>query len=120
MSTDSSYTRYSSPGNRPGTITVRLTRPGGTSATATVRLGTVVRGKDKQPHLGRVTVVRRGRLTAKNQLVFKLRAPRPNFRVEVNVSPTFRPIDVNPTGTTDARHLGAQVTYTFTPAHKKR
>jgi hypothetical protein len=120
MSSDSSYTRYSSPGNRPGSITVRLTRPGGTPATATVRVGTVVRGSDKEPHLGRITAVRRARLTATNQLVFKVRAPRPNFRVEVNVTPTFRPIDVEPTLSTDARHLGAEVTYTFTPAGAKR
>jgi hypothetical protein len=116
MSTDSSYTRYSSPGNRPGTMVVRLTRPGGTPATATVRIGAVIRGSDKQPHLGRIASVRRGRLTGTNVLVFRIRAPGPRFRVEVHVSPTFRPIDVTHGRSGDARQLGAQVTYRFEPA----
>ena len=116
MSTDSSYSRYSSPGNRAGTMIVRLTRPGGTPATATVRVGDVIRGSDKQPHLGRIAAVRRGRLTGTNTLVFKVRAPGPRFRVEVHVNPTFRPIDVTNGRSGDARQLGAQVTYRFEPA----
>ncbi|HZC28212.1 MAG TPA: hypothetical protein VE269_00610, partial [Gaiellaceae bacterium] len=116
MSTDSSYTRYSSPGNRPGTMIVRLTRAGGTAATATVRIGQVIRGSDKQPHLGRIAATRRRRLTGTNEVVLRLRAPGPRFRVEVHVSPTFRPIDVTHGRSQDARELGAQVTYRFLPA----
>lgn len=119
MSSDSSYTRYSSPGNRPGTIVIRLTRAPGTPAKATVSLGNVVRGPDKQPHLDRHVVVRTGRLTAKKPLVFRLRAPAPRFRVEVHVDPTFRPIDVTQGRSSDARQLGAQVTYTFEPAGRR-
>jgi Dolichyl-phosphate-mannose-protein mannosyltransferase len=116
MSSDSSYTRYWSPANKPGTMIVRLARPGGTPATATVRIGAVVRGSDKQPHLGRLSAVRRARLTGKNDLVFRLRAPGPRFRVEVGVGPTFRPIEVTHGRSGDARQLGAQVTYRFEPA----
>jgi Dolichyl-phosphate-mannose-protein mannosyltransferase len=115
MGSDSSYTRYSSPGNRPGTMIVRLTRAPGTPATARVAIGNVVRGPDKQPHLGRDVNVHTGRLTAKQDLVFKLRAPGPRFRVEVHVAPTFKPIDVTNGRLSDARELGAQVTYTFKP-----
>jgi hypothetical protein len=115
MGSDSSYTRYSSPGNRPGTMIVRLTRAPGTPATARVAIGNVVRGPDKQPHLGRDVNVHTGRLTAKQDLVFKLRAPGPRFRVEVHVAPTFKPIDVTKGRLSDARELGAQVTYTFKP-----
>jgi hypothetical protein len=116
MSSDSSYTRYWSPGNRAGTLIVRLTRPGGTPATATVRIGAVIRGSDKQPHLGRIADVRHRRLTGKNELVFRFRAPGPRFRVEVHVAPTFRPIEVTHGLASDARQLGAQVTYRFEPA----
>jgi Dolichyl-phosphate-mannose-protein mannosyltransferase len=115
MGSDSSYTRYSSPGNEPGTMIVRLTRAPGTPATARVAIGNVVRGPDKQPHLGRDVTVHTGRLTAKQDLVFKLRAPGPRFRVEVHVAPTFRPIDVTNGQLSDARELGAQVTYTYKP-----
>jgi hypothetical protein len=116
MSSDSSYTRYWSRGNKPGTMVIRLTREPGTAATATVRIGQVIRGSDKQPHLGRNVIVRTGRLTSKKTLVFRIRAPGPRFRVEVHVNPTFRPIDVTQGRSSDARQLGAQVTYTFKPA----
>jgi hypothetical protein len=116
MGSDSSYTRYTSPGNKAGTILVRLTRAPGTPASARVSIGNVIRGPDKQPHLGGKVVIRTGRLTAKKDLVFRIRAPGPRFRVEVHVSPTFKPIDVTHGRLSDARELGAQVTYTFEPA----
>jgi hypothetical protein len=116
MSSDSSYTRYSSPRNRAGTMIVRLTRAPGTPAIAHVSIGNVIRGPDKQPHLGRNVTVHTGRLTATKDLVFRLRAPGPRFRVEVHVAPTFKPIEVTNGRVQDARELGAQVTYTFKPA----
>jgi hypothetical protein len=116
MGTDSSYNRYSSPGNKPGTMVIRLTRAPGTPARARVTIGNVIRGPDKQPHLGRNVSTYRGRLTAKRDLVFRIPAPGPRFRVEVHVTPTFRPIEVTNGRNSDARKLGAQVTYTFKPA----
>jgi hypothetical protein len=98
-------------------MVIRLTRAPGTPATARVTIGNVIRGPDKEPHLGRRTRVYRGRLTAAKDLVFRIPAPGPRFRVEVHVAPTFRPIDVNPR-LSDARELGAQVTYTFVPGHR--
>jgi hypothetical protein len=120
MSSDSSYTRYSSPGNRAGTITVSLVRPGGTPATVTVRLGTIIRGPDKQAHIGRITALRTARIDTATHRVFVLHAPGPRFRVEVHVTPTFRPIDVSLGTLSDARQLGAQVTYTFARSRPRR
>jgi Dolichyl-phosphate-mannose-protein mannosyltransferase len=116
MGSDSSYNRYWSPGNKPGTMIIRLTRAPGTPATARVAIGNVIRGPDKQPHLGRKVAVYRGRLTSTKDLVFKIPAPGPRFRVEVHVAPTFKPIDVTNGRLSDARELGAQVSYTFKPA----
>jgi hypothetical protein len=116
MGSDSSYNRYWSPGNKPGTMIIRLTRAPGTPATARVAIGNVIRGPDKQPHLGRQVAVYRGRLTSTKDLVFKIPAPGPRFRVEVHVAPTFKPIDVTNGRLSDARELGAQVSYTFKPA----
>jgi hypothetical protein len=119
MSSDSSYTRYASPGGRAGTIAVGVSRKewGGPDkkAKVTIRIGTVIVGPDKEPHIGRVTATRTWTIHSKQHKVFQLRAPGPRFRVEINVSPTFRPIDLSPQTTSDARQLGAVVTYTFKP-----
>ena len=119
MGADSSYTRYRSPGNKPGTIVVRLTRTPGTPATARVTVGNVIRGADKQPHLGRNFTIHTGRLSAEKDLVFRIRTPAARFRVEVHVAPTFKPIDVTNGRLSDARELGAQVTYRFDPASRR-
>jgi hypothetical protein len=97
-------------------MVIRLTRAPGTPATARVAIGNVIRGPDKQPHLGRKVAIYTGRLTPKRDLVFRVPAPGPRFRVEVHVSPTFKPIDVTNGRSSDARELGAQVSYTFKPA----
>ena len=116
MGADSSYNRYSSPGNRAGTMIVRLTRAPGTPAKATVQMGNVIRGSDKQPHLAAPIATYTRRLTMRKDVVLRIPAPGPRFRVEVHVSPTFRPSVVTKGRSSDARLLGAQVTYTFKPA----
>jgi hypothetical protein len=117
MSSDSSYTRYWSPGNRAGTMTVLVSRKewGGPDkrAKVTVNIGTVSVGPDKQPHIGRITETRTWTIHSKQSKLFVLHPPGPQFRVEVHVSPTFRPIDLSPQTTSDARQLGAVVTYRF-------
>jgi hypothetical protein len=51
-----------------------------------------------------------------------LPAPGPHFRVEVNVTPTFRPAELSPQTDSDNRDLGAKIEYTYLPprdaAHK--
>ena len=51
--------------------------------------------------------------------MFRIRTPAARFRVEVHVAPTFKPIDVTNGRLSDARELGAQVTYRFDPASRR-
>jgi len=92
--------------------------PGPNSARVTVLIGTLVIGPDKQPAIGKVTAARTWRIHAKQQKVFTLRAPGPQFRVEVHVSPKFEPAQLI-AGLTDRRELGAQVQYVFTGPRSK-
>ena len=78
----------------------------------TVLMGTLVIGPDKEPAIGKVTAVRTWRIHAKEAKTFTLRAPGPEFRVEVHVSPKFMPAQVI-SGLSDRRELGAQVQYNF-------
>ena len=91
---------------------VRLTRSGGTPAIATVRIGAVVRGSDKQPHLGRVTQTKSCTLHAHEECRFLLDAPGPKFRVDADVTPPFRPAQ-HTTISSDMRLLGAVFRYRF-------
>ena len=82
-------------------------------------MGTVAIGTDKQPRLGVVTAARKWRIHAKRFKTFVLRAPGPQFRVEVHVTPKFMPAQFEPSS--DRRELGAVVQYTFIePQHKHR
>src|SRR5437764_15131110 len=105
-------------GTRAGRIPVVVARVpwGGPSQSghATVAIGRIVIGDDKQPHLGKRTEVRRFDIHSKEQIPVVLKAPGPRFRVEVTISPTFVPIELSP-DQTDRRHLGATVSYVFRP-----
>jgi hypothetical protein len=112
------YSQYATPGNRPGTASVIVSRaawrgpdkPG----RVVVKIGTLVRGPDKQPALGRVTGVRRWTIHSGKAKAFVLPTPKPPFRVEVSISPTFRPAEYG--ASSDRRQLGAQVGFGFTPS----
>jgi hypothetical protein len=118
MSGFSAYTRYSTGGNQAGRIRVLLSRAawGGTNVTGhvTVAIGPMVVGDDKQPHLGKATEVRRFDIHSKEERSVVLKAPGPRFRVEVTITPTFVPQELDPTQS-DRRQLGAKVSYTFLP-----
>jgi hypothetical protein len=73
-------------------------------------VGQLVKGEDKQPHLGPVTAVRRWVVAAGAERQFVIPTPRPPFRVEVSVAPTFSPHDY---GESDRRQLGAQIGFNF-------
>jgi hypothetical protein len=84
----------------------------------TIRLGTLVVGRDKQPAMGRVLETHRlsihscidpTRLMCATGVPFK--NPGVPFRIEVTVSPTFSPHDYDPRA--DARHLAVQLSYSF-------
>jgi hypothetical protein len=108
----SAYNQFSTPGDRPGFIRVVVSgqaRPQDKPGKVTITAGPLIRGKDKQPALGRVTTVRRWVVRGGTTRVFFVPASPPT-RVEVRVSPTFSPHDF---GGSDLRRLGAQVSYSF-------
>jgi len=81
----------------------------------TVRLGPLGVTPDGHSRLAGVTEVRHGVLNSCEQLpVFLLRAPPGPWRVEVEVTPTFSPHELDPQ-LGDARQLGAQVSFDYRP-----
>jgi hypothetical protein len=103
----SAYTRFAS-GERPGRVRIVVLRQAGVPGQATVRLGPIVIGDDRQPHIGQPTVVKRLDLPANGLRTLVLPAPGPHFRVEVGVTPTFR-------APGDNRDLGAKIRYVYLP-----
>jgi hypothetical protein len=105
------YTRYGVNPRDPNWVVVKLSRrgwcpdpPGGT--TATVRIGTVDIGEDRQPAMGRVLVEETKPLQDCTDEGFAFVRPDVPWRVEIEVSPTVRPIDVDPSSS-ERRELGA-------------
>ena len=114
----SSYTRYSTGDNRAGRMRIAVSRGGADKlGHVTVKIGSIVIGDDKQPHIVRATKVVRFDIVGNETIPIVLQAPGPRFRVEVTVSPTFVPKELSP-GATDNRELGAQVSYTYLPPRK--
>jgi hypothetical protein len=112
-----SYTRYSTEGNQTGRVRVVVSRKswGGPNKTGrvTIRIGPITIGDDKQPHVVRAAQTVRLDIHSKQQKIVVLKAPGPRFRIETTISPTFVPIQLSPQTSTDARQLGAKVTYEF-------
>jgi hypothetical protein len=112
------YNQYSTPGRRPGYVSVSVTRFGANGLPAppahvTVKLGRLVIGPDHEPALGTVTAVRHWVVRTfpkANARTFVLRTTPPPFRVEVAVSPLFSPHDY---GLSDLRQLGVQASFRF-------
>ena len=114
----SAYNRFVTPGGRAGTAVVTISRVGwggegkaDIPGNVTITIGTLVK-RDKQPALGRVTAVRRWVVHSRHLKRFRIPTPKPPFRIEVRVSPTFVEGDLDPR-LSDRRHLGAQVGYDF-------
>ena len=119
---DSAYTRYSTEGDRAGTMHVNVSWEewaGPNKADVTVTMGTVGIGPDKQPRTEKVLEVRHWTISAHKQKTFTFQAPGPRFRVEVHVKPHFRPNDYDPANG-DRRDLGAVVKYTFSSQSTRR
>lgn len=106
MGASAAHTQFWSPGNRPGRIKVFLSRTAwdGPDVPGNVRVAVRRDGK----RFGQRTAV----LHRLEQKVVELPAPKPPFRVDVQVSPTFSPAQF---GRGDARQLGAQVRFEFEP-----
>jgi hypothetical protein len=114
---ESSYSRYRTPGGRPGSVVVNVSRAAwnGPSPTGhvTIRVGPL-RIKDKQPALASVTQIRRWKVESGLEQSFVIPTPRPPFRVEVLISPTFVPAQFDPRSS-ELREFGAQVSFGFEP-----
>jgi hypothetical protein len=122
---DSSYTRYSTSGGRAGAMRILVSRAAWSGPDVpghvTIKMGLLTVGSDKQPHLGKITAVRRWTVHSMQSRVFVIRAPGPRFRVEVTIDPKFVPAKLEPARSSDRRELGAQVGYTFiAPRHTRR
>lgn len=107
------YTRYA--GARPGSrLEVSVARTGWTGPSprsdVVVRLGGVAIGPGGGAYLAAVDAERRGRLASGGSSAYEFPAPSGPFRVEVAVSPTFVPAEID-TRSTDTRALGAQVSF---------
>lgn len=118
MGRSSSYSQYSSPGRRAGTLTVVASRTGwcGTpvGGLAIVRLGRLAPGPSGHGLLARDAAVTSRPLRSCRQAVFRLHTPPPPFRAEVSVTRTFVPAELD-FKTSDRRRLGAQMTFAFEP-----
>jgi hypothetical protein len=109
-----SYTRFSTPGDRAGRIRVAVSRNAwkGPDVPGRVRIRV---GPSANGALQRVTAERRWVVHSPRERSFTLPAPRPPFRVEVTVDPTFSPSSF---GLPDPRQLGAQVSFAFLPGRR--
>ncbi len=116
------YSQFTTPGNEPGFVVVRVHRKGWggrdvprRGSLVTIRVGAPVRGPDKHPALGRVTDRCSFRINRLEDRTFLLRTPPPPFHVDVRIDPTFVPQEID-SRSPDTRELGAQVGYSFSPA----
>ena len=114
----SGHSVFITPGNRPGTMHVTVSRKGWTGkdvpGRVKIELGPLVIGEDKQPALGGVTETREWTVGAGKERTFAIPTPKPPFKVEVTVDPTFVPAQLDPSSG-ETRHLGAVVDYRFEP-----
>jgi len=113
---NTAYSRYRTPGRRPGYAVVTLSRaafngnepPGH----VTIRVGPLA-VVNKQPGLAKVTKIVRWTIRGGASRVFYVPVPKPPWRVQVLVAPTFRPADIDP-HSSEMREFGAQVGFGFT------
>ena len=118
MGEHATYSQYApDEGVSRGFARIALSRQGACganipTANVVVKVGTVV-VKEKQPALGRVNRVVRRKLPpcALEYVVVPATVP---FHVDVSVSPTFVPAEVD-SSSGDVRKLGAQVGFSFVP-----
>ena len=108
MGAFAALTHYGTP-SRPGRLDVRVTREAwrGPSppARVTIKIGPLANVAG-QPGIGRVMASRTWTVRSRTGRHFTVPTPRTPYRLEINVDPTFSPLNY---GQPDARQLGAQV-----------
>ena len=109
MGGDAALTRFT---GSPGLLVIHLARTawGGPDVPGrvTIELGRPVGEEDGRVGLGRVLVRRTWIIHSRSRRAFRLPTPRPPFRLEIHVRPTFSPARF---GKPDTRELGAQVDF---------
>ncbi len=114
----SAYSRFATPGNRPGYAIVTVSRQAWSGpspeSSVVIRVGTLALGKDKQPAMGEVTQTVRSTIGSNGLRRFSIPAPPAPFRVVLTISPTFVPAEIDP-GTSERREFGAQVSFDWSP-----
>lgn len=115
---EASYTRYDVSRDGPGFAVVKLSRVawcgGDVPGKATVRIGPVAIGDDRQPTITEVTQTQVKTVHQCVTTPFLLSAPSVPWRVEVTIEPTFSPHDIDPENS-DRRQLGATMRAGFQP-----
>ena len=115
---EASYTRYDVSRDGPGFALVKLSRVawcgGDVPGKATVKIGPVAIGEDRQPTLTEVTETQVKTVHQCVTTPFLLPAPSVPWRVEVTIEPTFSPHDLDPSNS-DRRELGATMEAGFRP-----
>jgi hypothetical protein len=113
MAGQASYTRYDVSHDGPGFAIFKLSRVASCGkdfpAKATIKLGPVKVGPDKEPAIAHVTATQTKTLHQCIAKGFALPVPNAPWRAEIAVTPTFSPQDVNPKSS-DRRQLGAVIT----------
>jgi hypothetical protein len=111
-----SYTRYDVSKDEPGLAVVELTRinwcpdpSARTTGRVTVRIGPVGIGPDNQPRIENVTETRRFLVPDCQAQGTTLSPPKVPWRMEITISPTFNPREIDPAGSSDNRNLGAVI-----------
>jgi hypothetical protein len=100
--------QYRTPGQRAGRTTVSVSRTGWSGVDVPGNVTVTVSRLEAGARIDRKRVV----IHAGETHNLTLRTPKPPFRVEVTVDPTFSPADF---GQGDARDLGVQLSYSFEP-----
>ena len=123
MGGTASYTQYSTPTNRRGfaRVTVSRSRWGGTNVPGKVRVrvGRFVLGPRLEPRIAKPTGTGACTIESGKVCPFVLPTPAPPFRVEVTISPTFMPAELDPR-IGDRRELGAVTTFVFSERLRNR
>jgi hypothetical protein len=121
ISTDATYTSWSTPFQQAGTMNVTISRRnwGGPNVPGHVRVtvgpvGTRVVNGDVVFGMTKVTATRTWIVNSKEEKTLSLPTPPPPFEVKVHVDPPFVPAKLDPRST-DTRKLGAQVSFDFNP-----
>lgn len=116
------YSRFSTPGERAGTVDVRVARTGWCPSDpkadvpghVVIDVGTLKLGEQRDGVVDRVTERRGWTVRGCADRTFSIPTPRPPFHVTVTVTPPFQPHALDPSNS-ERRYFGAQVGFAFRP-----